>query len=54
MAIDKDRPFVVETDASQETIFATINQDGKPVAFFSRSLQSSQKSYPSLEKRRLL
>ena len=50
MAINEQRPFTLESDASKEAISATLNQDGKPVAFFSRSLQASQKSYPSIEK----
>ena len=37
MAIDENKSFVVETDASQEALSATLNQEGRPVAFFSRS-----------------
>ena len=50
MAMNEDRPFTLESDASHEAISATLNQDGKPVAFFSRSLNASQKSYPAVEK----
>ena len=50
MAIDENKSFVVETDASQEALSATLNQEGKPVAFFARSLNNAQKSHPSVEK----
>ena len=50
MSIDEDRSFVLETDASNVAISATLNQDGKPVAFFSRTLNKSQKMYPTVEK----
>ena len=48
--IDEDKAFTLESDASIEAISATLNQEGKPVAFFSRSLCAQQKSYPSVEK----
>ena len=50
MAIDEDQKFVVETDASNVAISATLNQNGKPVAFFSRTLSKPQKKYPIVEK----
>ena len=50
MSIDEDRSFVLETDASNVAISATLNHDGKPVAFFSRTLNKSQKMYPTVEK----
>ena len=50
MAIDEDQKFVVETDASNVAISATLNQNGKPVAFFSRTLNKPQKKYPIVEK----
>ena len=39
-AIDPIEPFVVETDASEHAIAATLCQAGRPVAFFSRTLSS--------------
>ena len=50
MSIDEDQKFVVETDASNVAISATLNQNGKPVAFFSRTLNKPQKKYPIVEK----
>ena len=48
MSIDEDRNFVLETDASNVAILATLNQNGKPVALFSRTLNKSQKMYPTV------
>ena len=50
MTIDENKSNLVETDASQETLSATLNLEGRPVAFFSRSLNHAQKSYPTVEK----
>ena len=41
---------MVETDASNVAILERLNQNGKPVAFFSKPLNASQKLYPSVEK----
>ena len=34
MSTDEDQDFLVETDASHVTISSSLNQNGKPVAFF--------------------
>ena len=49
-AIDETIPFEVETDASEVAIATTLNQNGKPVAFFSRTLQGSELKHASIEK----
>lgn len=43
-------PFVVETDASDTAIAATLSQDGRPVAFYSRTLHGPELNHPSIEK----
>jgi transposase InsO family protein len=48
--IDEKLPFVVETDASDNAIAATLNQNGRPVAFYSRKLSDTERKYPSIEK----
>ena len=50
-AIDEDcRPFVVECDASDVAISATLNQAGRPVVFMSQTLRGSKRRYPVVEK----
>ena len=43
-------PFEVENDASDYAIAAILAQQGKPVAYFSRSLNSCEKHYPTVKK----
>ena len=49
-SIDESKPFVVECDASDSAISVTLNQGGRPVAFFSGTLQGSELHYPAVEK----
>lgn len=49
-SIDESLPFVVECDASNVAVSATLNQGGRPVAFMSRTLQGSEIYYPAFEK----
>ena len=53
MAINETLPFTIETDASNVAISATLNQRGKPVAFFSRTLLAHQRKYLAIEKEAL-
>ena len=48
--IDEFLPFVIECDTSEVAVFTTLNQDGRPVAFMSRTLQNSELHYPPVEK----
>ena len=41
-AINPSAPLVVETDASNSAIAASLRQQGQPVAFFSRTLSKSE------------
>ena len=48
--IREDIPFTVETDASDIAVSATLNQNEKPVAFFSRTLRSNELHHSCVEK----
>ena len=49
-AVDEELPFELETDASEVAIAATLNQAGRLVAFFSRTLQGQEIRHSSIEK----
>ena len=48
--IDFFQPLTVETDASEFAIAATLNQDGRAVAFHSRTLSLSEQRHSAIEK----
>ena len=49
-AIVESLPFKIETDASDVSLAATLIQNGRPVAFFSRTLNGSELKYSAIEK----
>ena len=48
--IDEKCPFTIETDASDIAISAVLQQNQRPVAFWSRTLNASEKRWASIEK----
>ena len=48
--INEKNPLTVETDASDVAIFATLNQNNRPVAIWSRSLRRNELTQSSVEK----
>ena len=47
---DFNAPFEINTDASKLQIGAVISQKGKPIAFYSRKMNSAQQNYTTTEK----
>jgi hypothetical protein len=46
---DHNKPFDIHTDASNFQIASEISQDNKPIAYFSRKLNDTQKNYTTEE-----
>ncbi len=42
--------LVVETDASDVALSGALHQNGRPIAFFSRTLQPHERKHPAIEK----
>ena len=47
---DFNSPFEIHTDTSTLQIGAVISQKGKPIAFYSRNMNSAQQNYNTTEK----
>ena len=50
---DFNAPFEIHTDASKLQLGAVISQKGKPIAFYSRKINSDQQNYTTTEKKLL-
>ena len=50
---DPKKPTVLEVDSSMKGLGAAIIQDGYPVAFASKSLDSTQSNYPNIDREML-
>ena len=47
---DFNAPFEIHTDASKLQLGAVISQKGKPIAFYSRKMNSSQHNYTTMKR----
>ena len=50
VSIDESLPFQVDCDASGIALAVFLSQQGRPVAFFSKTLHGSEKKWPIIEK----
>ena len=51
--INEDMRFVGECDASDVAISVSLSQNGRPVAFLSKTLSGAERHYPAVEKEAL-
>jgi len=47
---DFSKPFVIHTDASDYQLGAVISQNRRPIAFYTKTLNSAQKDYTTMDK----
>ena len=48
--IDEKLPFVIETDASENAISATLNHQNRPVAYFLKMLNKHELKHSNIKK----
>ena len=46
---DPAKPLTLQTDSSMSGLWATLLQEGKPVAYASKSLTSNEKNYAHIQ-----
>ena len=49
-SVKEETPFVVDCDASEHTLAATLNQGGQTVAFHSRTFSHCETPYSNVKK----
>lgn len=47
---DFDQPFTLTTDASNVALGGVLSQNSKPISFYSRTLNSAERNYATIEK----